>query len=145
MTVTPRVLVVDDDEDIRDMLKLLLETEGYEVAGACDGQDALRQLADGLDPALLLVDLMMPLMDGEQLMRALQRSPWADMPAVILSGHEAAARMAARLGADMVLTKPIEIEELLEVTHRLAPTAPLADRGQAPSRTAPGDSAIPIP
>jgi CheY-like chemotaxis protein len=114
------VMIVDDDEDIREIAKLLLESEGHHVATAADGLDAWQQLEGGESPSLILLDLMMPRMDGEQFLHALRASPRAGIPVVIMSGHNAASVKARELTANGCLTKPIELEELLEAVRRFA-------------------------
>jgi len=112
------LMVVDDDEDIREMTKLLLEGEGLRVTTAADGVDAWRLLEAGESPSLILLDLMMPRMDGEQFLHTLRTSPRASIPVVVMSGHSAAAAVARKLEADACLTKPIELEDLLATVRR---------------------------
>jgi CheY-like chemotaxis protein len=112
------VMVVDDDEAIRYLAKLLLEGEGFRVATAADGLDAWRQLEAGASPSLILLDLMMPRMDGEQFLHTLRASARASIPVVVMSGHSAASAMAQQLEASACLTKPFELEELLETVWR---------------------------
>src|SRR5262249_25644384 len=88
------ILIVDDDEDIRDLLKILLEADGYRVEVASDGQDAWRQLREGERPALILLDMMMPHMDGEQFLKRLRSSNLSKLPVIILSGNEATQEKA---------------------------------------------------
>ena len=79
------VLVVDDDLGLRETLRALLELEGYEVALAGDGLDALRAL-EGLSPDAILLDLMMPRMNGEEFVQELsRRGRQAEFPIIILS------------------------------------------------------------
>ncbi|HST88389.1 MAG TPA: response regulator, partial [Ktedonobacterales bacterium] len=79
------VLVVDDDRGLRETLRALLELEGYEVALAGDGLDALRAL-EGLSPDAILLDLMMPRMNGEEFVQELsRRGRRAEFPIIILS------------------------------------------------------------
>lgn len=119
----PSVLVVDDDEDIRDVLSVLLETEGFHVDTARDGLEALEQLKSGPPPAVVLLDMMMPRMDGESLVREMKRDPTvAAVPIVIMSGHSAVREKAESLAADDCLVKPVEVDELLRVVRRF--TAP---------------------
>jgi CheY-like chemotaxis protein len=115
----PSLMIVDDDEDIREIAKLLLEGEGLRVTTATDGLDAWRQLEAGETPSLILLDLMMPRMDGEQFLQTLRASPRPGIPVVIMSGHSAAAEVARALEASACLTKPLELEDLLETVWRL--------------------------
>src|SRR5215467_5460683 len=83
MTEThPRILVVDDDEDIRELLKIFLEADGYQVRLAADGLEAWQHLENGSGPALILLDLMMPRMDGEQFLRKIRCSNFAGTPVI---------------------------------------------------------------
>jgi CheY-like chemotaxis protein len=114
-----RVLVVDDDEDIRELLALLLEANGAVVAVAADGVDALEALdGDGHTPALILLDLMMPRMDGQEFLTRLRAGPYRDVPVVLISGHLGSASKAKELGADGWLGKPLHYDELLSVVDR---------------------------
>ena len=114
------VLVVDDDEDIRDLLKILLESEGYRVNVAADGEAAWRQLRNGKKPALILLDLMMPRMDGEQFLRRLRSSGLSNIAVVLLSANECTQEKATMLNATGCLKKPIELEQLLAIVSRLS-------------------------
>jgi CheY-like chemotaxis protein len=116
----PLVMVVDDDEDIREMLKFFLEGEGYRVAAAASGRDAWRQLKTRERPSLILLDLMMPVMDGEAFLKMLRASPLAGIPVVIMSGHKLASGNTGRLKEDYCLLKPVEFDELLEVVRRFS-------------------------
>jgi len=122
-TVTPLLMVVDDDEDIREILKLFLEAEGYRVVTAANGRDALQQLQAREQPSLILLDLMMPDMDGEQFMNAFRRGAFAKIPVVIMSGHCEAENKVIELNANCSLMKPVEYDDLVAVAHRFAPGA----------------------
>lgn len=126
------ILVVDDDEDVRTMLCVLLSAEGYAVAGAVDGVDALRRM-HAAPPALALVDLMMPRMNGEDLIGAMASDETlAGIPVAILSGQRPAGRAASHSFVIAHLTKPVELEELLAVVHRCVGGAPM-DATEAPA------------
>ena len=113
-----RILVVDDDADIRAILGMVLTAEGHEVETAADGLAGLARLRGGPRPALILLDLMMPQLDGEGFLRELRSDPrTAGVPVVILSGHPAGGRMASDLGAGF-LAKPVELVELLGAVQR---------------------------
>ena len=114
------ILIVDDDADIRDLLKLLLEHRGYTVHVAADGVDALEQLQNGLRPKVILLDLMMPRMDGEQFLKRIRSTPFGKTPVVILSGHSTAHKVAGELAVDHCLMKPVEFSELLKTVERFA-------------------------
>ncbi len=114
------VLVVDDDLDILEATSLLLETEGYDVATARDGREALERLAEGVRPAVILLDLMMPGMNGFEFYERLRRlpGPEAHSPVIVISAAREAGRHAEELGADDVLAKPYELQDLLEKIAR---------------------------
>ncbi|WP_438027678.1 response regulator [Sorangium sp. So ce233] len=117
---TGRILVVEDDLDIRSILSQLLVFEGYDVEEAADGAEALALLRRDQPPALILLDLMMPVMDGWQLRAELQRDPaLASIPVVIVSADVRAEQEASRLRVEGLLKKPLQIEPLLELVHRI--------------------------
>jgi DNA-binding response OmpR family regulator len=116
-----RILVVDDDEDIRELLKIFLEADGYRVRQAADGIEAWQQLQNGDRPALILLDLMMPRMDGEQFLKKMRCSTFAKTPVIILSADEATCEKTALLKASYCLKKPIELDELLRAIKRFMP------------------------
>src|SRR5262245_41874314 len=105
MTCPRLVLIVDDDQDIRDTLGGVLTEEGYRVVGAANGQEALDYLKDGERPCLILLDLMMPVMDGWQFLKQQGMSPsLAEIPVVVITA--AGAQRTAQLKASAVLAKP---------------------------------------
>lgn len=108
-----RVLVVEDDEGIRDALCDLLESEGFDVFSAIHGRDALEKLrGKGVRPDVILLDLMMPVMDGWAFRSEQQKDPGlADIPVVVIT----ASRQAdlASLNPRAFLKKPIDFDELL--------------------------------
>jgi CheY-like chemotaxis protein len=124
-TSRPTVLVVDDDADIREALEITLTDRGYDVRVAENGAVALRLLRDTAPtPDVVLLDLMMPVMDGAAFREAQLRDPRiAGVPVVVLSGHGQVARKAAALGVDDFCEKPVDIEDLLELLGRFASPA----------------------
>ena len=112
------VMVVDDDEDIREIVRLSLEAGGYRVTTAVDGLEAWQHLSASTLPSLILLDLMMPRMDGEEFMKTLRASPQASIPVVIMSGHSAANEKAEELRANGYLIKPVDLAELLGTVRR---------------------------
>lgn len=113
-----RVLVVDDDRDIRELLVELLESERYEVCSACDGQEALRKLLVRW-PDIILLDLMMPIMSGWQFLRVQADHPrLASIPVVVLSAFDVFDRQMDVAAA--VHPKPFLVDEVLDTVHRLA-------------------------
>ncbi|MGZ6132389.1 MAG: response regulator [Myxococcaceae bacterium] len=113
-----RVLVVDDDPDILDALSEILEVEGYEVQRARNGREALQRLERGL-PDLVLLDLMMPVMDGWEFARSL--SPAARPPIIVLSADRNVSSRAREIGAVEWLAKPFELAQLLAAVRRVVP------------------------
>lgn len=111
------VLVVDDDPDIREMLTMILAAEGYSAIPAANGQEALARLAEET-PCLILLDLMMPEMDGWAFRATQAEGPTRSIPLVVLSGGVDVEERARELGADRFLRKPVELQGLLEVVRR---------------------------
>jgi len=112
------VLVVDDDPDILQTLALCLSTEGYRVLMASNGKEALETLARE-KPACILLDLMMPVMDGWQFVAELDSRGWRKAPILILSADRAVQGHATRLHADAFLAKPFDLDELLGKVSQL--------------------------
>ncbi|MFZ5495019.1 MAG: response regulator [Verrucomicrobiota bacterium] len=134
----PKLLVVDDDKDIRTVITEILDQSGYEVFTAASGQQGL-DLAAQIQPALIVLDLMMPGMDGWTVLTKLQHKPaTADIPVIILSGASG-LEMAMSLGAAAVLFKPVDANQLTaEIAAQLAPLPPsyiLLVEDDADSRT----------
>ena len=110
-----KILVIDDEEDILELLKYNLSREGYQVSCAATGEDALRQVASGL-PDLIILDLMLPGMDGLEVARTIKADPLTkDTPIVMLTakGEEADIVTGLELGADDYITKPFSPRVLL--------------------------------
>ena len=115
-----RVLVVEDTPPVRDALLTLLRSAGFEADGAADGQEGLERLRAGPRYDLILLDLMMPGLDGLEFLRQRRLEPAArGIPAIVLTvaeaGHEEEARS---LGAAEFLTKPIEAYALVDTLRR---------------------------
>jgi len=110
---SPRVLVVDDDRAVRESLRRSLEFNGYDVSLASDGAEALASIA-GLIPDALVIDVMMPRLDGIETTRAL-RTAGNDLPILVLTARDSVGDRVEGLdaGADDYLTKPFALDELL--------------------------------
>jgi CheY-like chemotaxis protein len=107
------ILVVEDDADSRAFVEILLSHRGYAPIGACNGQEALTT-AEHSNPSLILLDLMMPGMDGYQFLRAKRQHPTlSNVPVVVLSGVPNPAAVVGEHGVVSCLRKPIEFESLL--------------------------------
>ena len=115
----PLVLVVDDDPDILEAICDILEVEGYRVARARHGGEALARVEEER-PALILLDLLMPVMDGLTFAQALRARPaLGDVPIVVISADGNRQR-AEPVGAAGYLAKPFDIDSLLAHVTRLA-------------------------
>jgi CheY-like chemotaxis protein len=114
------ILIVEDDHITFEVLRLFLEHEGYEVAGAHEGGEALRLLREGEPPALILLDLGLPGIDGWDFMDALARHPeWSGVAVVVLTGDGAVSPdEVVALGADGLLLKPVAPDDLLATVDR---------------------------
>jgi two-component system, chemotaxis family, chemotaxis protein CheY len=118
----PRILLVEDDEDIARNLRELLEGEGYVVEWAPNGRVALDSLRGTSDlPCLILLDLMMPVMDGYQFRKEQERDPRIERIPVLLmtaDGHIEAKKF--KVGAKMFINKPVDIDEILRAVQRFS-------------------------
>jgi len=132
-----RILVVDDDRAVRESLRRSLQFNGYQVEVASDGQQALDAIASGSRPDALVLDVMMPRLDGLQVCRQL-RSSGEDLPILVLTARDLVSDRVAGLdaGADDYLPKPFALEELLArlraLLRRTAADAAAAEK-QEPS------------
>ena len=121
-----RVLVVDDDEAIREAVRDLLEDDGYEVTTAANGVEALEVLRDAPAPTAVLVDMMMPIMDGWQLLQELKAEPeLSKIPVIAMSAGGTRTLATAPVCKDY-LPKPLKVSRLLEAIARCRHPPPLA-------------------
>ena len=112
------ILIVEDDDEIRELLAEMLADHGYPVRTAADGAQALALLRQAPAPCLIVLDLMMPKMDGWSLRRTLLEDPTlAGIPVVVLSGAADVGPASAGLGAVRVLTKPVKWPTFLAVVR----------------------------
>jgi CheY-like chemotaxis protein len=118
------VMVVEDDHDVREAIAEVLADSRYVALHAANGAEALQRLRSApIRPCLILLDMMMPTMDGWQFRVEQQRDPSVkDIPVVVLSAHADAASTAAQMAAAGYLTKPVELERLLHVVERFCAT-----------------------
>ena len=113
-----KVLLVDDDRDLREAVAELLRREGFEPVCAANGKEALDYLVGGGTPRLILLDLAMPTMDGERFRaEQLKRPAWEAIPVVLVSSRADTPDLAHRLHC-AYLTKPFEIGALLAAVKR---------------------------
>jgi CheY-like chemotaxis protein len=111
------VLIVEDDADLREMMAQLLTLEGYAAQTVANGRDALTYLEQGNHPDLILLDLMMPIMDGWEFRRRQRDNPdLAHVPVVVLSALDHSR--AVDLGGAAFLKKPLDFDRLLELVRR---------------------------
>jgi CheY-like chemotaxis protein len=116
----PRVLVVDGDDGARNLLTVLLQGAGYEVAAAGDGAEALDQLR-AANAVLVLLDPVLPCRDRAALAAELQqRGCRPAVPLLVVSAHPYSRRLAAQLGAGGCIEKPFRLTTLLDEVARLA-------------------------
>lgn len=116
-----RILVIDDDDGIRDTLTEVLSAEGFEVETAANGLDALHRLERDPLPDLLLLDLMMPVMSGWELrMRQMESPRLMRIPVVVLSASKQLDTPGALLAVQGMLQKPLSLDALLEAIQRHA-------------------------
>jgi CheY-like chemotaxis protein len=117
----PLIVCADDDADIRDLLMFGLGGHGYRVVFAADGTEALR-LAESWKPALMILDVAMPGIDGFELTRRLRAgSETSEIPVVLLTARvrDADVQQGYALGADAYITKPFHLDELNREVQRL--------------------------
>lgn len=106
------ILVVEDDEDLRESLRENLEDEGFEVLTATQGEEALELLTSRDRPGLILLDMMMPIMDGKELLSRLRKDP--DLRRIPVVGTSALSTAARPAGMRAFLRKPFGLARLLE-------------------------------
>jgi two-component system chemotaxis response regulator CheY len=110
------ILLVEDDVDVREALVEAMRDKGYLVECAFDGQHALRVLRAGLRPGVILLDLMMPRMDGAEFRRTQRNDPaLADLPVVLLSADARLDEKARALQVQGAVRKPIDLAQLYGV------------------------------
>src|SRR5690242_18367891 len=110
------VLIVEDDADLREMMAQLLSLEGYSAATVANGREALQYLAQGDMPEVILLDLMMPVMDGWEFRRQQQADPQlSEVPVIVLSALDQAR--AADLEPAAFLKKPLDFDRLLTLVR----------------------------
>jgi excisionase family DNA binding protein len=120
----PMVLVVDDDPQVREVVRVNLELEGYAVREAANAEEGLAALEDDA-PDLILLDVMMPQVDGWEMLRRVQeRHGMGSIPVVMFSGKvdEGARAEAAERGAQGFVGKPFDLQSLIEQTKQIVPS-----------------------
>ena len=111
------VLLIDDDEDTREIFSLALADEGYRVLTAPNGAAGLDLVRQG-PPALILLDLRMPVADGHEFIRAYRQTAGPHAPIILVSAITSLADVAREIAADAYLAKPFDLVELLELVSQ---------------------------
>ena len=112
MAAVPTVMVIDDDSDLRAALGFCLQSEGYDVQLCMNGLDAIDRLDFGVHPQAIVLDLMMPGMNGLELLAVLKADPrWSAIPVVVVSVNRGYS--AEDLGVALVLRKPFDLPDLI--------------------------------
>jgi DNA-binding response OmpR family regulator len=111
------VLVVEDDADLASLLQMIVAEAGYEVRTAPDGAAALARVAERM-PALVLLDMRMPIMNGWEFARAFRERHGRAAPVVVVTAAEDARARAEEIAADGWLEKPFEIDDVLRIVER---------------------------
>ncbi len=116
MAPSHTILVVEDDHDVREAMIHVLETEGYEAVAAGDGEDALTQIQGGLNPCIILLDLMMPRMDGWEFIEEHRRLE-SRTPIIVVSAYGSPEQVRSE---DVIayMRKPVDIDALLALVGR---------------------------
>jgi CheY-like chemotaxis protein len=118
-TRASRILIVEDDADFRDTLAELLQFEGYQVTQAGNGREALAHLRQSAPPCLILLDLMMPEMNGWEFREAQRQDPaLAQIPVAVVTGVRNDAQTLAAFGAVGYFQKPVNVSDLLTTVAR---------------------------
>ena len=111
-----RIIVVEDDDTIRDLYVEILTEEGYEAIPACNGREAIEILKNSTLPALMLTDFLMPDMNGAEMIDRLMRENRLNFPVLMVSATLSAIKVN---GQEIdVLRKPMNVEELLHRVHK---------------------------
>jgi len=133
------ILIVEDDADLRNALAEVLEDGDYKPLRAENGVAALEELRTAQQPpCVILLDVMMPIMDGRTFRAVQQRDPaLSGIPVIVLSAHADAQAAAAQMDAQGYLTKPVDLGTLMDVVERFCarPPAPAGQRPASPDRS----------
>jgi two-component system, OmpR family, response regulator len=128
--IKPKVLFIEDEEDVRNAVRFILEGEGYDFYGASNGPEGIAKITK-FEIDLLLLDVMMPGIDGFEVCRAIKSEPSIDLPVIFVSAKAEATDISRgfALGADDYIIKPFEpndllnrVKRVLEKYHRLRQT-----------------------
>jgi CheY-like chemotaxis protein len=123
------ILLVEDDPDIRDTIAEVLEEEGYVVLPAKHGAEGLTALREAKElPAIIILDLMMPVMDGIAFREEQRKNPeWTNIPVIVVSADRSSHDKAQAMGARGYLQKPFNIHHLLDLVREIEQTPAIGD------------------
>ncbi len=128
-TADKLVLIVDDEQGIRDFLEIIIRKEGFKVELSGDGADALNKIRT-LSPDIVILDLMLPKYNGLEILRELQADERAGIPIIIMTGRQMDSSTADMIRQESnvreFIQKPVKKELLLSFIHRLLKTRPKA-------------------
>lgn len=126
MAKAARILVVEDDDAIRESLVELMTEEGFEVNSACNGSLGIAFLKQAQElPDLILLDLMMPVMDGFEFCSVKRGEPaWAHIPTMVMSADGHIVEKKSQTGAAAYIKKPLDIDDLIMNVNKTLPRAP---------------------
>jgi DNA-binding response OmpR family regulator len=114
----PKILIIDDDPDVRTIMNVFMQKQGYEVATAFNKEDALSKLKD-FQPSVILLDVLLSGTDGREFCREIkQNEEMKSVPVIMVSAHPGAAENINNYGADDFVSKPIDTMSLLEKVER---------------------------
>lgn len=117
--MSKHILVIEDDTSIRELLVELLESEGYEVTSAVNGLEGLKFLQSKSQPDLILIDLMMPVMDGYSFRtEQLKNGEWSKIPTVVMSAEANAKEKMKSFSITAFLSKPVELDTILRTVSQ---------------------------
>jgi len=115
-----RILVIDDDPDVRTVMNILMQKQGYAVETASRREEALGKLAE-FQPSVILLDVLLSGADGREICREIrQQEAFREVPVIMVSAHPGASENFEAYGANDFITKPIKTEALLSKLERLA-------------------------
>ncbi len=127
LEINQPILVVEDEPDTAELVKLILQEKGYQVVHAADGQDALDKIASMPPPSLVLLDIQLPLVDGITILEMIRATPdWQDVPVVLLTAvvDPLCIRQAVSIKVQDYVLKPFTRDDLLRSVERtLTPLA----------------------
>lgn len=112
--VKKKIMIIDDDPDIRSTIEQILESQGHKIISVCDGFKFFNKLRQGEKPNLILLDIMMPAMSGWEIQRRLQANPsWRQIPIIFVTGRttETSKEMCKKYGIDYI-EKPFDINTI---------------------------------